>query len=1200
MFKIQKLLIILLMITCAGGLFAQGKPYVGPEDGAGDPNLEREGKMAGNRAMIAIKNNTELGEWPRTDTNRWPNTAEGAKMNDGIGLIIGARVYLTQDTIPVTDMAQVAALAAQGQIDTLYFCQTNYREEMDFDPTGTIEWGLHAAPGYSNVNAETPAFSNDPDTWPIGGWPSVGFDTKWPGEWDGRFGRGIIYADLEAYMVANDAQDQEYLGDDDRIKYYPRPGIHIGDFYPEITIQRGCPWGGLGLRVELRSFQWNNPHARDAIFFEYNIANVSEYDLPEMTFGYWMDNNIGGDGAGEDAYYRASPYNLAYAWDRDGVGQGGVTPGVQGFAYLESPGIADDGIDNDNDGLLDEQRDNDAGQLIGPTEGINDLPAFLAFYKLTEDDLREHWSGDEDQDWVDGNDANNNGIYEDDEWAGDDVGTDGVAPGDLNYTGPDADGTEGNHRPDFSEGIGSEPNFAEIDISESDMLGLTTFQLYLIPQHVPPYDRWFRNDKSMWDATSSDSMSEESQNIANLGELFASGVFPLYKGRTERISMALLYSYEDHTSLIAPGHNAPAMFSLKETVQIIYEKDYRFAQPPLMPTLTAVPGDGQVILTWDDRSDKRTKEPLLRGINDFEGYKIFRATDKFFADPVVITDGYGTPSISKPIFQCDVVDGKTGFTNFGLVNGMAYYLGDDSGITHQFIDETVENGRTYYYAIVAYDYGISPSEVQSTDSNERGKGIPPSENNVVIDRDESEAITRIGTNVAIVTPGVQPAGYETVAEFDIDDSGITIGDGTIVPELTLPSAVKNGHTYKVKFEINVLPKATNASQEDRLRYYEDKGLIYTTDGIMVYDMSDGGSQVFSDRVVEDANGNATTENFNSVLQLDTRDSRTFYHLPLTETTTDMFDGLRLRVKMDSMLASYDPMNSGWMGDATGQMNVTISSGIPYTPWDYYIIFTDETYTHTFTATGVKDASGTTLRRADLIQDVPFNFKVENRSFPADSSTGEYEQLVAIVHDLNGNGVYDVAEDEIIIGNRDPEQARMGGTVCAIDFIGIAETDLPKTGDTYKISYVRPFFETDSLMFTVNISQGTSAEKIKDDMDAIKVVPNPYVATNMMEPAVANYLLNQRRRITFTHIPEQCTIKIFTVGGVLVDEIHAPEDGLVSYQDPDGNELGKYNKGAIHWDLLSKEGLEIAAGMYIYHVKDDVTGHEKIGKFAVIK
>ena len=46
-------------------------------------------------------------------------------------------------------------------------------------------------------------------------------------------------------------------------------------------------------------------------------------------------------------------------------------------------------------------------------------------------------------------------------------------------------------------------------------------------------------------------------------------------------------------------------------------------------------------------------------------------------------------------------------------------------------------------------------------------------------------------------------------------------------------------------------------------------------------------------------------------------------------------------------------------------------------------------------------------------------------------------------------------------------------------------------------------------------------------------------------------------------------------------------------------------GMVHWDLLNEEGLEIAAGMYLYHVQPSFSDkslnqYEHVGKFAVIK
>ena len=115
------------------------------------------------------------------------------------------------------------------------------------------------------------------------------------------------------------------------------------------------------------------------------------------------------------------------------------------------------------------------------------------------------------------------------------------------------------------------------------------------------------------------------------------------------------------------------------------------------------------------------------------------------------------------------------------------------------------------------------------------------------------------------------------------------------------------------------------------------------------------------------------------------------------------------------------------------------------------------------------------------------------------------------------------------------------------------------------------------------------------MDEIKVVPNPYVATNLMETSAVNKYLNQQRRIMFTNIPRCCTIKIMTVNGVLIRELNAPEDALTTYSG-----MGQSNNGVLHWDMLTEEGLEIAAGMYLYYIKDDNSGEEKLGKFGVIK
>jgi len=1149
--KMLRTLILSIILLSATTVFGQGKVYDGPDDPAGDPAAIREGYMTGNRVFLYFRNSTQLSDWPKVEVSKWPNTYEGTKMLDGIALLIGARVFITNDTIPVTDPIQRILLNAQHKLDTLYFLQTHYREEMDRDPTGQIEWGLYPVFGYFNENNEYPAMSNLPGSWPPAGWPAAHDQLKWKGEWDGRFGRGVIYADLETYFVANDAQDQEYLGPEDRVKYYPRPGRKIGDKRPNVTVQYGCPWGGIGIRVQQRGFQWNNPQARDAIFWEYSIANISDYDLPDVAFGYWVDNaigdNVAGGGEDDELGFFDRKIDLAYSWDINGIGQGGYPTGTMGFAYLESPGLAYDGIDNDEDGLTDEKRDNIAQMKIGPYDGITNLTNFLDFYRLSTSDLHEHWDADEDQDWMDGEDLNGNGVYDLGEDAGDDVGLDGVGPTELNYNGPDEG--ECNHKPDYREGIGCEPNFAATDVSESDMVGLTSFQLFPIQPHRPPYNKWFRNDKSMWEVIGSDTLIEYLGNISNLVETFASGPFPLYQGHVERISMSELHSYDPLEGLSSSEHSAPALYELKRIVQIIYEKDYRFAQLPKMPTLTATAGDGKVILTWDDIADTKTRDPFVGNVNDFEGYKLFRATDKKMSDAEVITDGYGTPMFKKPIFQCDVKDGRTGFTNFGLVNGMGYNLGDDTGIRHYFIDTNVQNGRTYYYAITAYDYG-APNI---------GPGIAPSENNIIIELDEAEEIRNISKNVRIVTPHQMAAGYVS-EEIHMLPNQKVIGTGSVVPEILAKASLKVNHLYKAFFGMDTLDVIANY----------DHGVYYANNSIHVWDATD------SVLVYEE---NPSRFPGTNLVYDDTL--KNWYINPLNTINTDVFDGLRLNVTMPVRTAIYDYVHSGWkVGNAPIQVTPT-KREFRYFPWDYDIIFTDTaSYTGAGSASRIRDVNDTQIK-TNLLTREKFPFYVINRSF-----TDTVEVLDMIVHDLDKDGKFDMLKDLIYVGPLTKDR-KWAGAVFAIDFLSAFgdATKLPKPGDVYHVTFQRPFFATDSIAFTVVAFDSLDKKGLKYTMKNIKVVPNPYVATNAMEPSVANWYLNQRRRLLFTNLPAQCTIRIYTVSGTLVDVIDVNNSA---------------DNGTAHWDMLTKENLEIAAGMYIYHVQSKLTKDEKVGKFAVIK
>jgi hypothetical protein len=640
--------------------------------------------------------------------------------------------------------------------------------------------------------------------------------------------------------------------------------------------------------------------------------------------------------------------------------------------------------------------------------------------------------------------------------------------------------------------------------------------------------------------------------ISNLIEVFASGPFPLYKGRTERISMSELHSYDPLEGLNSPAHTAPALYELKKIVQVIYEKDYRFAQPPKMPTLTATPADGKVILTWDNISDTRTRDPFLGNINDFEGYKLFRATDKYFADAEVITDGYGTPMFMKPIFQCDLKDGKFGFTDFGLVNGVGYNLGSDTGISHVFVDNNVMNGRTYYYGLVAYDYGAPHI----------GPGISPSENNLVVELDEAEEVRSIGKNVAIVTPFKPAAGYKQ-PDITIDESNLP-GGGKIVPTILARSSIKKDHSYQVSFGIDTIAS---------LPQY-DYGFVYTTKSIAVTDLNDN-LVVYQENPTKFVSTNLVKNDSLDYWSLNTK----------APFSTDVFDGIQLNVDMPFDQAFYDYANSGWV-QGSGIMRVvpTIRES-SYLAWDYHIIFSSDPSVYTSTTsikTGIRDAVDDRIPTNEILLDQSFGFYVKNETLL--KPDGSHVLMDMVVHDVNKNGVFDKSEDKIIVGGM-RNDGKWAGTAFVIDFNLASTATYPKSDDIFRVKFSRPFWKDDYLTFTINSYGDIDADSLAKTMDNIRVVPNPYVATNVMEPAVSNQFLNQRRSLMFTNVPAQALIKIFTISGVLVDEI-------VINNSPE--------KGVVHWDMLTREGLEIAAGMYLFHIEALATGDQKIGKFAVIK
>jgi hypothetical protein len=107
--------------------------------------------------------------------------------------------------------------------------------------------------------------------------------------------------------------------------------------------------------------------------------------------------------------------------------------------------------------------------------------------------------------------------------------------------------------------------------------------------------------------------------------------------------------------------------------------------------------------------------------------------------------------------------------------------------------------------------------------------------------------------------------------------------------------------------------------------------------------------------------------------------------------------------------------------------------------------------------------------------------------------------------------------------------------------------------------------------------GGGQDKGAIDLTAIRVVPNPYTGYSAFESGGGT------RKIQFVNLPPECTIRIYTIAGVLVRILaHTPGEA-----------------GTENYDLRTSEGLPLASGNYYFHVTVP-DGRTHLGRFAVIQ
>ncbi|PAP77133.1 hypothetical protein BSZ37_12195 [Rubrivirga marina] len=1105
----------LVVLALAAPALAQGGSDI-PAGIRGEETSIARGILDGNLIETNFRNQGELSRYDDAPWGVWPRGIGGRHI-DGVGVMVAGQVPGERSDYP-----QFYGGAPDTTLNPVIL---NYREAgRRLGPRGNL-WGWLPLPGFHNPNRldpftgarnPTPALSDDPTSWP-NSWPdrlSNPDDPGWAGFWNGFFGKGVFNADLEGFYVIDDLSDHEYLID-------PQTGAPYSPYGVFDPIPSDPLAGGLGLQTKVRLFQWANVLAEDLMFVLYRITNVGQHNHDRLYFAQAQDYGLGTEEGDENAAFDPLQ-DVAYGWDQDGLCTrttgGQYECGYTGFAFLESPTLQADALDNDQDGMTDELRFGGAGALIEGQAQIQaaaaaayNLPLFEAAYSpITQRPAYEAgrwWTGDENMDWVGFEDTNGNGMPDPGEPVNNDVGRDGLGPFDLGYPGPDDGESDGMPTP-------GEPNFDELDIDESDQVGLTGFDLGTRPFYENGDN--LRSDTWLFDRIINYAQFELGTPAADFQAdiepflLFVSGPVPLAPGETSFFSTAWIF-----------GANEADFFKNRRTAQNIYNADYNFAQPPFTPTLTAVPGDGRVVLSWDTLAiasyDRFSQE------FDFEGFRLYKGTDPLLTDARLITDVNGTPTFYRPMAQWDLDNDISGGVSV-LEGEASYNVGSNSGLQFYYVDENVTNGVTYYYALVAYDRGFRDPD------NPNAAPIDPQENTFNFTVNQAGALTGISQNAAVVTPRAPAAGYVAgAANEDLSRVAEGIGTGSGNVEVVSTEALEDGAVYRVTFHSE----------------YLENSELYETTGYSVTQVGTG--EVLVDRAD-------------------------------LSPTTPYLDGFVFQMNNDAE-SDIDPRRTGWRGTGSngntayslnpGSLNGVStewgavigrdSTGLgARTPWDYQLRWVDA---------------------ADSLYSPPRAVGFLRTPIPIYAVNASKNELIELLpRDIDGDGEFGVG-DELVIAEAPPSGVGRR-YVYVVRFTG--DGAAPAPGTVFQVGVTRPFFEGDFFQFSLR-GASIDMDAAQAEMERIAVVPNPYIGTSIYEPR-SQIEGRGERRVQFIHLPQRCTIRIYTIRGELVRTIE--HDGIAS----DGSEA---------WNLRTEGNEDVAYGIYLYHVEAPGVG-EYVGRLALVK
>ncbi len=618
--------------------------------------------------------------------------------------------------------------------------------------------------------------------------------------------------------------------------------------------------------------------------------------------------------------------------------------------------------------------------------------------------------------------------------------------------------------------------------------------------------------------------------------MLSSGPFQMAPGDTQEVVVGLV---------IGEGSNRLASITQLRCgdaeAQSAFDQDFILAPTPTSPIVTAQARPSSVLLTWDNSS-----ENYQGGVYNWEGYVIYQgaaATGPFKRVATYdLNDGITT--VLEP--TCDEESGQ--------ILPQVRVLGKDSGIRYEIVITSdlfrggpLRLGTPYYFTVNSYAVGIGqvPQVLESPN------------------------------NVITVVPQTPPAGVDfTAAGIDsgpyqgqITPGGLTTTD-VIQVTVVNPDQVLDAR-YRVGYEVGpggVIvwylertsgnPPVTVRLIDNWTNYSGDENYPIV-DGLQVKVVGCDLGALCSVRYTNTGANPQTFVGYGDALGLGFFDG-----------SADYADVLADVLGVDGGLSSadtslFDNVEIRFTDGSPGQKAYRYLRCAPCSPRTYlFQDYVDVPFT-------VWDIDRNRQLNAGFLEN---NAGTPNGQWDPDDNPDPFvDRQFLLVFGSTYSATPDPFYDTDLLDNGGsldqmyvfwPLRATVGGNPVPTD-------------DGDKVSFLLATRSVnDYFYFTTRAANRFSASVAKAELSQVRAVPNPYFTRSRYEADQFNRVLK------FTHLPERCTIRIFTLAGDLVRTL----------QKNDTTSL-------LEWDLETENQIPVGSGVYIFHVDAPGAG-TTTGKFIV--